>query len=1188
MRNKKTLPVLFICFLSFFACPLLYSQATGNLSGTVADKTGSVISGAKVVITSQGTGVIRESSTDATGHYLVPLLPVATYTIHVEAAGFQTVEQKDVKLQVDDHREVNFTLAPGTVSSTVEVSAAEVAVQTTSPALGQVITEQQVAQLPLNGRNFVQLATLTPGTTQETNPHSFFNGGGSSEVSTRGSFSLSVGGSRVSSTDWLLDGNDNNELTAGGISILPSIDAIQEFKVLTYNYSAQYGTRAGPTVLLTTKSGSNQLHGTLFEFLRNTSLDAPSFFAQGQTEKFNLNQFGGSIGGPIKKDKTFFFFDYQGKRSRQGKTFFGGFVPSAAMRTGDFTEKCPEGFTGPGGICSNAAHQIYNPYSTTTTSRDPFFCDGSGNSTAVNANGTQAAGVPCNKIPAALTDPAAAQMINFFPLPNVSGSAAGNYLNSPVKKLDEGEFDIRLDHNFSSKDSLFARFSYDQATVFLPGGSPSFAEPDAFASTQNIDNHGRNVSISETHIFSPNTINQISFGYNRIFNHILSFATGTCLSQQLGIAGANLGCDNSNPPNCDGVSCGLTSTLITGGYWGLGDRGFAPFQGGTNVFHIADSFDMVRGKHNIKIGGEIRANQMNVATNAFQDGFWVFLNPWSASNTFGGGDAMADFLLGLPIVAQHDQTFDGVTSGRRWKLFRPYIQDDWRVTNDLTVNLGLAWALVTPVTEAQNRQANFDFETGRFLIPGQTSDGRVGAEFDKTGLEPRIGLAWKPLGSQKSVIRAGYAIFHDSSWNQGGQGLWENPPFFQSSFFSGFSVGGCPSATTPSGQQTLCASLGMPISGRTMTQGFPILAKLTDPATFGGNIFSQNLDFKQGMVQQYNLAFEHQIPGDVVVTVGYAGSHSTHILVDQMNLNVKSPSACGTVPGYTLGCGLSTTTVPYPQFGNIQNANDIGSARYDSLQVKAETKSARYGLYALLGYTYARAFDSGFSDGLGTTSGATYFPLPGTAKADWALSQINLNHNFTASVIYSLPFGKGKKFGSDWSGPVNAMLGGWQANVIQKITSGFPVFMVTSTNVSGVNFTNNTTNFNRPNQISDPLKGGSVAGNPTCVAPAEVGTINHWFNPCAFVDPPAGELGSANRTPLYGPGFVNTDFSVNKFFPLGFREGTDIEFRAEFFNLFNHPQFYLPVADRTSSNFGAITETVNNPRLIQFALKLRF
>src|SRR6202051_4675126 len=326
-------------------CPFLYSQSNGSLSGTVADKTGSVISGATVKITSQGTGLAREVKTDDSGHYLAPLLPVAFYTIRVEAPGFQTTEQKDIRLQVDEQREVNFTVNPASVSSTVEVTATEVAVETPNPTLGQVITSEEVADLPLNGRNFVQLATLTPGTTQETNPNSFFNGAASSEVSTRGTFSLSVGGSRAQSTDWLLDNNANGELTSGALAIVPSIVWIQECKVLTYNYSAEYGTRAGPTVLVTTKSGSNKFHGSLYEYLRNTKLDAKSYFAAFK-EQFNLNQFGGSLGGPIQKDKTFFFVNYEAKRQRHGIPFIG-LIPTQSMMTGDFTSD-PLGVARPG------------------------------------------------------------------------------------------------------------------------------------------------------------------------------------------------------------------------------------------------------------------------------------------------------------------------------------------------------------------------------------------------------------------------------------------------------------------------------------------------------------------------------------------------------------------------------------------------------------------------------------------------------------------------------------------------------------------------------------------------------------------------------------------------------------------------------------------------------------------------
>src|SRR5215475_11317818 len=312
-----------------------FGQATGSFSGTVTDKSGSAVAGATVTVTSQGTGVARTVTTDDSGHYAVTLLPVSVYSVRIEFKGFQTTESKDVKLQVDEHREMDFSLSPATVSSTVEVTAAEVAVETSNPSLGQVINSQQVAQLPLNGRDFVQLATLAPGTAAETNPNSFFTSAPSSEVAARGPFSLSVGGSRPNATDWLIDGVDNNELTAGGISILSNIDSIQEFKVLTYNYSAEYGTRAGPTVLLTTKSGTNNFHGSLYEFFRNTDLDAKSFFAT-STEKFNLNQFGGSIGGPIRKNKLFFFADFEQKDQRHGIPYTG-LVPTVAMRTGDFS-----------------------------------------------------------------------------------------------------------------------------------------------------------------------------------------------------------------------------------------------------------------------------------------------------------------------------------------------------------------------------------------------------------------------------------------------------------------------------------------------------------------------------------------------------------------------------------------------------------------------------------------------------------------------------------------------------------------------------------------------------------------------------------------------------------------------------------------------------------------------------------
>jgi hypothetical protein len=1121
----------------------LYGQATGSISGTVTDTSGGAVAGAEVTITASAVGVTRSATTDSNGEYIFPLLGVANFTVRVSMSGFQTAEATDIKLQVDEHRELDFKLAPASVNTSVEVSATPVAVQTSDATLGQVINSQQVADLPLNGRDFVQLATLTPGVTQETNPNSFFNGGPSSEASARGSYSLSVGGSRANSTDWLLDGNDNNELTSGGIAILPSIDAIQEFKVLTYNYSAEWGTRAGPTVLVTTKSGSNEVHGSLFEFFRNTDLDARSFFAT-TTEKFNLNQFGASVGGPIKKNKTFFFADYQEKYQRHGIPFVG-LVPSVAMRNGDFTD---DAFGNP------RQGFLTNPDVSGAANTD-FQCDPSGNPLPVAPNGSQAAGVNCNKIPKGLINPIAQQLIDLYPLPNANNPALGyNYTNEPVRSLNEGSFDIRVDQNISTKDSLFARFSYDQAESYVPGGAPGFAEQGPFASNQGIINHARNAAVSETHIFSPTTVNQFSAGYNRIFDYITSQGSYSCYASALGIPGANLG----------GESCGLTSTQLDGGYWSLGDRGYTPFQGGTNVFSISDSFDMIRGNHDINIGIGYRDNQMNTLAEGFQDGYWIFSGLWA-------GEPEADLLLGLPSLAIHDQTFDGNVIGRRWKLSRPYVEDTWRVTKDLTLNLGLAWAFLTPESEAHNRQADFDPATSAFLIAGQNAGPDAGIQMYWGALEPRIGVAWKVFGSQNTVVRGGYAIFHDSSWNQGAQGLWQNPPYYAES--DGFAFGGaCTFATAACATQ-----YGLTPSAISVSQGFPIFTSAPNPLDFTGTLLAQNTNWKPGRVQQFNVDVERQLPGQILLTVGYAGSRAANILIDGNNENVGSPSACGSTAGYTLGCGPGGASfgVPFTAFpySTISNISDLGEANYNSLEIKAETRSS-HGLYALVGYTYSRNYDNGFTDGLGTPLGATYYPLPGWQQLDWALSQINLNNNFTASVVYQLPVGKGMRYGSNMPRAADMVLGGWEATVIEKATSGFPVFIVDSNNSSGVNFQNNGNSLIRPNQTCNP-----AAGNPT---------LSQWFTTSCFTAPASGELGNASRTPVSGPDFVNTDFSLIKHFALP-REGARLDFRAEFFNLFNHPQFGLPGADFNSpATFGVVNSTVNNPRLIQFALKALF
>ena len=1202
-RFHKTLLLVILCVIALIASPLANGQATGSFSGNVVDKSGSAVPGAAVAVTSQSTGLARNAKTDEAGHYLIPLLPVGTFNVRVDAAGFQSAISKDLNLQVDEARELDFSLVPATVVTNVAVTADAVAVETASPSLGQVITSQQVTQLPLNGRDFVQLATLTAGATSESNPNSFFTQGSDSEVAARGSFSLSVGGSRPNSTDWLLDGVDNNELTAGGIGVFSSIDDIQEFKVLTYTYSAEYGTRAGPTVLVTTKSGTNDFHGSLFEFVRNTAFDAKGDFDT-TTPKFNLNQFGGSIGGPLRHNKTFFFVDGEQKYQRQGITFTG-LVPSMAMRGGDFSAD-PFGAS-LSGIGSAFTPVIANP-NMVGASNAYFQCDSSGNPIMANSDGSQAPGVNCNKIPSNLIDHVGQSMIDIYPQPNANNPSAGyNFLNEPVRSLNETKFDARVDETLTASDNLFARFSYDQAFSFVPGGASGpgisgLAESNAFGSNENLFNHARNMGIGWSHVFSPTTLNQATVGYDRIFNYIASLGDFTCGAATFGIPNADLGCSSTGTPLPGGsYSQGVPSTEVLGGYWSLGDRGYSPFQGGTNIYSFKDDLDLIRGKHEIHAGIDLRANQMNVGTEEFSDGFWIvglFGDFTSAGVAPGNGEA--DLLMGMTGLGVHDQTYGGAVTGRRWKIVRPFVEDDWRVTPSLTLNLGLAWDLTTPETEIHDRMSDYIPQTGQLLIAGKNGVSHsAGISMYKGAYEPRVGLTWKVRGSDKTVLRVGFGIYHDSAWSQGAQGLWQNPPTLGESdqlpatFSTGCAFGSSYCATVLDQTPELGAS---PQTGFTLSNGFPSLPTPQDASTYVGTFNYMPTNYQPGRVHQYNANVERELPGNILLTAGYAGAIGGHILSGGNNLNTNSPSGCGYISGYSLGCNPDGSPYFYPDtppnFNSVLELADIGKTHYNSLELKAETKTPKNGLYALVAYTYSKTYDNGLSDGLGSELSAPYFPLPNWQNLDWSLSQINLDQSFIASVIYDLPFGKGRAFGSDWNNATNLLLGDWQATLIERVSSGFPVPLIDTFNQAGAygisplctpftascatfNTGGNDNNFNRPNQVS--------GCNPYS---ADHG-MHQWINPACFTAPAAGELGNAARVPVVGPDFANTDFSIIKQFAMH-REGMGLNFRAEFFNLFNHPQFGAPIADINQPAFGAVNSTVNNPRLIQLALKLAF
>jgi hypothetical protein len=515
------------------------------------------------------------------------------------------------------------------------------------------------------------------------------------------------------------------------------------------------------------------------------------------------------------------------------------------------------------------------------------------------------------------------------------------------------------------------------------------------------------------------------------------------------------------------------------------------------------------------------------------------------------------------------------------------VEDDWRIVPSLTLNLGLAWDMTTPITEIHNRMSDYIPSTQQLLIAGQDGVSRsAGIKMFWGAYEPRLGLAWKVLGSDKTVLRAGFGIYHDSSWNQGAQGLWQNPPNLgESDQFPATYSTGCAFATS------YCAmTLGQsPELNFNLSSGFTALPTPQNVSTFVGTYYYQPTNFQPGRVHQFNANVERQLPGNVLLTAGYAGAVGGHLLVIGNDLNTDSPSACGTVTGYTIGClpGGAPYVYPYnpPNYNAVLLFGDVGKTHYNSLQIKAETKTPKHGLYALVAYTYSRTYDNGLSDGLGSELSAPYFPLPNWQNLDWSLSQINLNHSFTASMIYDLPFGKGKAFGSEWRPATNMILGDWQVTLIERISSGFPVPLIDSNNQSGVTFNTggNDNNYNRPDQISG------------CNPYAADHSQKQWINPSCFAVPAAGELGDAARVPVTGPDFVNSDVSLIKQFRLPREMG--LNFRAEFFNLFNHPEYGSPISDinydsppagQVSPYFGAVNSTVNNPRLMQLALKLTF
>jgi hypothetical protein len=1082
--------VLFCVVLGGMTAKSAHAQAVATMSGTVLDGSGSALAGAEVTAHNEGTSLERVVNTDGQGHYVISLLPIGKYTLGVTASGFQKAENTGVSLEVGQSITLDFKLQLASISQQVEVTGESVQVQVerTDGSIGQLIHTEQVSELPLNGRDFVQLALLTSGEAKGR-PGTFLNQGGTSEVAFRASVSLSSQGMRENANDWLYDGLDDNELTAGGVGFLPSIDAISEFKIVSYNFSAQYGSRAGNTVLVSSKSGTNSYHGSVFEFLRNDILDARNYFDGPQKGKYIQNEYGAALGGPVRKDKTFFFLDFQVNTFRQGLTILNS-VPTKLQKQGIFTESFPNA----------PAVPIYDPNS---TPRQAF-----NNMT-----------IPTGRISTIAT-----ALLAFFPDPTFTDRLANNYLSNPIKTLDDGQWDVRLDHELTASDHIFARFSWDNASQYNPGGLPGFA-----STNQTFTTHARNMAISESHVFSPTVVNQISAGYNRDFNYIQSFGQGSNESQKLGIPGANLGTLATSQ---------LTRMNITG-FATLGDRVYTPYQGGTGVYNYNDSLHVVRGQHSLVFGFDFRAMQLNLLGDSFPSGtlsfnrlFTAGLNPSGTMDS--AGNALASFELGLPLSGSINADFTGGVFGRRWKEYRGFGEDTWTVNQHLSLQLGLAYAVTTPISESHDRISNLDFATGQIYVGGTNGGHTVGVKTDFSNVEPRLGFAWSPSMLRGAVIRGGYGIYHDYGSLGGSTGEYQNPPYANAYLFNSDSI-------TPV---------------RTLSTGFP-LSTPPDPATYTGIWHTYDANLKQGLVQQWNVNFQDQFARNFLLTAAYTGTRGSRLNNRNVDLNTATPGS-GNNPA---------ARRPYPQFNQILETIGNGWVKYDSMQIKVERRTSN-GLYALVAYTYSRALSNGLKQEITGDPGVNYFPFSPFPDADTGATATDLRHNLTMSFLYDLPFGNGKRFLRNLHGPAQVFLGGWQVNGVMLVHSGFELGETMGTSASGTSFGN------RPNLV--PGCDGTLS-NPT---PAK------WFDTSCFTAPATGVLGNAPRTFLYGPGQVNLDMSFFKNFVI--TERWKLQFRSEFFNIANHAQFSPPAVAFGVNTFGSISSTVNTSRQVQFALKLTF
>jgi hypothetical protein len=1039
-----------------------------SVRGIVTDPRGAVIVGASVKLVSHETNQIRTTVSGEQGEFTIASLPPGLYRLEVAVTGFSPYRYQWILVKVNQDLTVDVPMSihGPQVDQDMIVQSPASELKKDSASLGTVIENRQVEGLPLDGRNFFELSLLVPGAAPSAP---------GSAGSVRGDFAFSVNGAREDSNNFLLDGVYNVDPKLNTFGVRPPVDAIREFEPLTRTYDAASGRSAGAQVNVVLKSGTNELHGSVYEFHRNGALDAKNFFAPANepAPKYIRNQFGFSLGGPLRKDKAFFFTDYEGTRSREGITRVTN-VPTLAERAGDFSQSL---FGAP---------------------IDPF--------TGQTFPGGRI-------LPGRIND-VGRRIAALYPAPNRATPFA-NFVSSPTQRDRDDHFDVRLDHLLNQRSQLAFRYSFGDRDLFEPFAGPSFSVVPGYGN--DVPRRSQNAMISETHVFTPALVNDLRLAFNRVASAVSQEGQPVSINRALGLPELS----------ANARDFGLSFITVTG-FSPLGHEGNNPQNSVTNTFQIIDTATYSRGEHLFKFGADVRFVQQNAFRDVQSRGLIQF-SPFAEIS----GNALADLLLGFPLLTGGARVDNA--QHLRSHSYNIFFNDSVRVTKSLTLIGGLRYEYNSPPVDAFDRANVYNPATRTLVRVGTGGVPRSGFEADKNNFAPRVGLAWTLGHEGNTVLRAGYGVYYDQSPLAPGEALYFNAPYFDFNLF--FSLPGLP-----------------------LTLNNPFPSFFPFPLPDSALAIQRNL--RTPYMQHWSANVQQQLGRSRVLEIAYVGSKGTKLL-SARDINQPPPSI--------LPPGLPFVPRPNPLFDDITELESRASSNYHSLQTRFQQR-LDFGLAVLASYTWSKSIDD--ASNFFTSAGDPNFPQDSNnLRPERGRSNFDVRHRLSVSYSYDLPLGKGQAHLAN-EGWVSTLLSGWQTFGIVTLQGGRPFTAAllpeidnSGTGRSALGFGAN----DRPNVVANPN------------LPHR--TTDRWFNTSAFTFPPPGSFGNAGRNILDGPSYHNVNVSLVKNTALS--ERFKVQFRAEAFNLFNHPNFNLPDNFLGSPTFGRIT-SARDPRHIQFGLKLLF